>query len=139
MIREEIRQLRTGPAELRKFGLLVGFAFAVLAAWLGWRGKAAYPFLAIPGGLLIVTGLFFPKGLRTVFIGWMSLAFVLGLVVSTLLLTLFFYFVLTPVGLVARLVGNDFLMRKFEPQSQSYWIMRKAPGRKSKESYEQQF
>lgn len=139
MIREEIKQLRTGPRELRKFGLVVGFVFTLLAVWLWWRGKAAYPFLVVPAGLLIASGLFFPKRLRAVYIGWMSLAFILGFLVSAILLTLFFYFIVTPVGLVARLVGNDFLMQKSEPQAQSYWIMRKAPGRKPRESYEQQF
>lgn len=139
MIREEIKQLRTGPRELRKFGLMVGFVFALLAVWLWWRGKAAYPFLVVPGGILIASGLFFPKGLRTVYIGWMSLAFILGFVVSAVLLTFFFYFIVTPVGLVARLFGNDFLMRKLEPHAQSYWIMRKPASRKPRESYEQQF
>lgn len=139
MIREEIKQLRTGPRELRKFGLMVGFAFALLAVWLWWRGKAAYPFLVVPGGLLIASGLFFPKGLRTVYIGWMSLAFILGFVVSTILLTLFFYFIVTPVGLLARLVGKDFLSRKFEPRAESYWIMRNRTSPKTRESYEQQF
>ena len=139
MIRAELRQLKTGPRELRRFGLMVGFVLALIAAWLGWREKGAYPFFLVSGGLLIGFGAFFPNSLRAVYLGWMSVAFVLGYVVSTVLLTVFFYFIVTPVGLVATLFGNDFLTRKFEPQARSYWIMRKRTGRKPGESYEQQF
>jgi len=139
MIRAELMQLKTGPRELRRFGLMVGCVLALIAAWLWWRGKAAYPLFLGSGGLLIAFGVLFPNGLRAVYLGWMSVAFILGFVVSTVLLTAFFYFIVTPVGLVARLLGNDFLTRKFEPHAQSYWIMRKRTGRKPRESYEQQF
>jgi len=132
-------QLKTGRRELRRFGLMVGCVLALIAVWLAWRGKAAYPLFLGSGGLLITFGAFFPNRLRAVYLGWMSVAFILGLVVSTALLTVFFYFIVTPVGLVARLFGNDFLTRQFEPQARSYWIVRKRTGRKPKESYEQQF
>ena len=44
----------------------------------------------------------------------MSVAFVLGFVMAHVILTLFFLLVITPMGLVARLVGKDFLSLKLD-------------------------
>ena len=87
----------------------------------------------------MVFGLALPKALKWVYIAWMSLALVLGLLVSTLLLTVFFYLVVTPTGLIARLLGKDFLHRKRNPKAQSYWIPKERPVGNQKERYEQQF
>src|SRR6267378_7769592 len=114
MIREEIKLLKTGPHELRKFGLLVGAVFALLGIWFWWRDKARYPYFLVPGAVLVVLGATVPRALRLIYIGWMSVAFLLGFVVSNILLTLFFYVVVTPIGLAARLTGKDFLNRKLD-------------------------
>ena len=103
MIREEIRQLETGKRELRKFGLLVGAVFTLLGVWFWWRGKGRYPYFLAPGAVLVVLGTVAPRVLRLIYVGWMSLAFLLGFAVSNILLTLFFYVIVTPVGLLARL------------------------------------
>ena len=93
MIREEIKSLRTGERELRKFGLTVGGVFALLGCWFWWRGKTHFPCFLVPGGLLMLLGALVPRALKFIYIGWMSLAFILGIAVSTALLTLFFYMV----------------------------------------------
>jgi hypothetical protein len=139
MLRDEIRQLKTGDRELRKFGLLVGGVFAALGILFWLRGKAYYPWLLVPGVSLVFLGMFGPKVLRYVYIGWMSLALVLGFVVSHVILTLFFFLVISPIGLVARLAGKDFLRRKLEPQAKTYWLRRDRPAPKTPSDYERQF
>jgi hypothetical protein len=139
MISDELKQLKTGPRDLRKFGLLVGGVFALLAVWCWWRGKPFSAYLLIPALPLITLGAVWPAGLRWIYIGWMSVALLLGLVVSTVLLTIFFYIVVTPVGLFARAIGKDFLSRRFEPESKSYWIRRNNSAPKQRQEYEQQF
>jgi saxitoxin biosynthesis operon SxtJ-like protein len=139
MIRAEIQELDTSPRNLRKFGLVVGGVFGLLAVWFWWRGKALYPYVLIPGVFLVVVGLIWPKVLKQVYVIWMSLALVLGLIVSTALLTILFYLVVTPIGLVARLSGKDFLSRKLDPNVNSYWIARDRSIPRRMNDYEQQF
>jgi len=139
MIRAEIQELDTSPRNLRKFGLVVGGVFGLLAVWFWWRGKAFYPYVLIPGVSLVVFGLIWPKVLKQVYVIWMSLALVLGLIVSTALLTILFYLVVTPVGLVARLSGKDFLSQKLDPNANSYWIARDRSIPRRRNDYEQQF
>src|SRR5438445_6838175 len=113
MIREEIKQLKTGPRDLRKFGLTVGGVLSLLGLWFLYRHKAHSPYFLYPGLLLLLLGLAVPRTLKEIYIGWMALAFVLGLIVSTVLLTGFFYLVVTPIGLAARCFGKDFVERRW--------------------------
>lgn len=138
MILEDIRELKTGERELRRFGLLVGGVFTALGILLWLRGRTWFPWLLAPGVVLMVVGSLFPRRLKQVYTVWMTLAIGLGFVVSTILLTLFFFLVITPVGLAARMVGQDFLRLKLDRKTSSYWISRERTG-KTKADYERQF
>ena len=138
MLRDEIKQLKTGARELRNFGLLVGGVFAALGIYFWLRGKTHFPFFLAPGALLMLCGLIFPRALKFIYIAWMTLAILLGVVVSTVLLTLFYFLVVTPIGLAARCVGKDFLSLKLNPHATSYWLPRERKS-KSPADYERQF
>jgi hypothetical protein len=137
-IRDDIKQLKTSDRDLRKFGLMVGGVFAVLGLLLLWRHKTYYPYFLWPGGGLVLLGAVLPRALKWIYIAWMSLAFVLGFIMAHVILTLLFYLVLTPIGLVARLCGQDFLSLKLDRAAKSYWIPRGGKA-KSAAEYERQF
>ena len=139
MIREEIKELKTGTRELRNFGLLVGAVFVALGLLFLIRGKARYPYFIAPGILLLLFGAVFPRALKYLYFAWMSLAIVFGFIVSTLILTLFFILVITPIGLAARLLGKDFLRLKLDRRESTYWISRKSRPPRSPAEYGQQF
>ena len=138
VILDELRSIKSSAKEWRRFGWTVGLVFCLIGAWCFWRHKAAGPVLSTAGVFLIALGLAWPRGLKEIYIAWMSLAVVLGFIVSTILLTVFFYGVVTPVGIVARLSGKDFLNRKLDPAAPTYWIRRTDSGR-PRERYAQQF
>ena len=139
MIRDELKKLKAGPGDLRQFGLVVGGVFGLLACWLWLRHKPFYPYLLVPAVPLLGLGSVWPRSLKWVYLGWMALALLLGHVVSTLLLVLFFFLVVTPIGLLARCLGQDFLCRKWDRQAASYWLSRDLSQRKTKTDYERQF
>jgi hypothetical protein len=137
-IRDDLKQLKTGARDLRKFGLLVGGVFAALGVIVLLRHKAHYPYFLWPGVTLVLFGTLFPRALKYVYLVWMSIAFVLGFVISHVILGLFFFLVITPIGLLARLFGKDFLSLKLDRQAASYWIPRDKKA-KTPAEYEQQF
>ena len=137
MIFEPIRQLDTGKGRLRNFGLLVGAVFFALGAVFWIRQRSSYPWFLTPGGVLMVLGMIAPRALKWVYVVWMTLAITLGFIVSSFLLLVLFFLVITPIGLVARLVGKDFLKRRLDRAAESYWSAR-TPARR-KEDYERQF
>ncbi len=138
MILKDLKELKTGTRELRNFGLLVGGVFALLGLLFLWRGKAVYPWLLTPGVILVTLGAIAPRTLKYIYLVWMGVALVLGFVVSHVILTVFFFLVVTPIGLVARLAGKDFLRLKLDRQAKSYWLPREHR-RKAAEDYERQF
>jgi hypothetical protein len=137
-IREDIKQLKTGPRDLRKFGLLVGGVLAALGVLYLLRHKARYPWFLIPGVVLLAFGVVLPRALKSVYVAWMTLGSVLGFIMAHVILTLFFFLVVTPLGLVARLFGKDFLNLKLDKQAATYWIRREQKLR-TEANYEQQF
>ena len=137
-IRQQINDLKTDIPNLRKFGLLVGGVAMLIGLVLLLRHKVNYPYLFWPGAVLIAFGAVWPRALKYPYIAWMTMAFVLGFVMSHVILTLFFFLLVTPISLFARLVGKDFLNRKLDPQATTYWIPREAKA-KTPASYEQQF
>ena len=99
---------RLSRDEGRKFGLQVGAAFLVLAALGWWRGKhLTAEWLGGIGALLIVGGLIAPSLLSPVFKVWMQLAHALSKVTTPIFMGVIYYLVLTPTGLLLRLVGRD--------------------------------
>ncbi len=139
MLLEDIKELKTGPKELRKFGLLVGGVFAVLGFLYCLRGKPVYPWFLAPGGLLIVLGVVWPTALKWIYLAWMSVAVLLGFIVSHVLLTLLFYLAFMPLGLLARCLGKDFLSLRLDSKAGSYWIRRERGVARQAADYERQF
>ncbi|TAL02048.1 MAG: hypothetical protein EPO07_07705 [Verrucomicrobia bacterium] len=137
-LRDDLRELKAGPRELRKFGLTVGGVLAALALLFLFRHKVRAPYFLWPGIFLLVFGVVAPRLLKWIYLAWMTLAIVLGFVVSHVLLTLLFFLVITPVGLVARLSGKDFLSLKLDRAAKSYWIPRSRTPKRP-EDYERQF
>ena len=137
-IRQQINDLKTDTPDLRKFGLLVGGVLCVFGLLLLLRHKTNYPYLFWPGAGLIAFSAVCPRALKYPYIAWMTMAFSLGFVMSQVILTLFFFLIVTPISLVARLVGKDFLSRKRDQQATTYWIPRETKPR-TPESYQQQY
>lgn len=137
-IREDIKQLKTDTATLRKFGLVVGGVFVLIGFLFLWRHPNRTPYFAWPGGVLMFAGAVLPRALKWVYVAWMSLAFVLGFVMAHIILAVLFYLMITPIGLIARLIGKDFLRLKLYRAAASYWIPRERKSRPPAE-YERQF
>jgi hypothetical protein len=124
MILDEIKAIKSGKRELRQFGWVMGVALGILSLFLFLKARPAAPYLSGTAGLFILLTLILPQILLPLQKLWMSLAVVLGFFVSRLILIFLFYLILTPVGLLARLLGKSFLIRKIEPSTPSYWVKR---------------
>jgi len=119
---------RKTKKELRKFGLTIGIVLMALGGLLLWKGKASSVYFLSIGGIFILWGLIIPVALRPVEYAWMKFARGLGFVMNHVILTIAFYLVFTPAGLIIRIAGKDSLNRKFDKQAKTYWIKTEADG-----------
>ncbi len=136
MIAEDIRNIKSGKKDLRKFGLSVGAVLFALGCVLFWFGKPSYPYLLAVGLFLVVTGALFPRVLLPLQKVWMTFAVVMGWFMTRVILGVLFYLAFTSTGVVARAFGKHFLGTK-KPQ-ESYWNYRK-PRAHDRKSYERQY
>lgn len=115
--------------ELRHFGLVVGGVFLVIGVWPWvWHGAGVRLWAIGVGALLCLLGALVPSVLRPVHKGWMFIGHVMGWVNTRIILGFFFYAVLTPMGLVARLLGNDFMHMKPGMNADTYRVLRAPRG-----------
>ena len=111
--------------ELRQFGLLVGGVFTVIGLWpLVFRGEPLRLWAIGPGGLLIVLGAILPQVLAPIHKGWMWVGHVLGWINTRILLGIVFYGLVTPIGIVFRLMGKDTMRQGFAESSTTYRVVR---------------
>ncbi len=139
---QEIRDVDTGRKALRSFGWVVGAVLLGIAALVWWRrdwtATGAVVWLGGIGAALVALGLAAPALLKPVYRIWMALAVVLGFVMTRVILSIVFYLILTPIGLVLRLLGKDPLHRTLDPNAPSYWIEKEHP-EASKEQLEKYY
>ena len=125
-------------AGLKKFGFVVGGFLGIVAGVSLWRGKTAgWPLAAISLFILSFAAIA-PLRLKTVQRVWMTAAFAIGSVVTCVVLLLVYYLLLTPVALLARVLGHDFLRGKVRSDADSFWLDSEMT-REDKEYYEHQF
>jgi hypothetical protein len=78
--------------------------------------------VALVGMAIGLSGFVSLKLTRTIYVAMLAVTLPIGFVVSLVLMAVFYFGLITPVGLVFRLIGRDALRRRFEPQTRTYWI-----------------
>lgn len=103
-----------GPANPEKsFGVSVGAVLILIAAVLIWRGRLTTAEIAGGiGAVLLVLGLVQPRLLKWPSAIWWKFALVLGYINARIIMTLIFIIVLSPLGLLWRVIGKDPLAKK---------------------------
>jgi len=111
----------TTRQQLRSFGLLVGGIFGLIGLWpMVWRHQSPRLWAVTLAVILVLPALVAPRILAPAYRVWMKLAEVLAWINTRILLGLVFFAVVTPIGLVMRLLGRDPMRRRLEPSTESY-------------------
>jgi len=101
------------PNRERSFGISVGAVLVAIAVVLAWRGRVTRAeVLGGTGAVLVILGYVRPSLLKRPGDMWWRLAIVLGWVNARVLLSLAFFLLLTPIGLLWKLTGKDPLTRR---------------------------
>jgi len=105
--------------DLRKFGIITGLIFAVLFGLLfPWIFDKTIPYWPwILAAILVAWALLHPQSLNPVYKIWMKIGHVLGWINTRIILSILFYLVFMPTGMVIRLFRVDLLKRKIEDSS----------------------
>ncbi len=138
MLKEEIKYIDNSDAAVKKTGLTVGVVLILISLLLWYLGKTSFVYFSIIGGLFVILSFIAIPVLRPFHKLWMMLALFMGFVMSRVILTILFYLVLTPISLIARIVGKKFMPLGFDKNAATYWEKRDITA-KQKIDYERQF
>jgi hypothetical protein len=121
--------------DIRKFGIIAFLFFGILCAVGIWRQKPVPIYLF---GFLSCLGLGFiliPVILEPVYRGWLNIAHFIGQMITTLMLAIAYYVVITPAALLKRLFGGRPLPLSPDPDASTYWVSRDEPAQPKERFY----
>ena len=115
----------------KSFGIVFFTVFLLIALYpLIKDGNVRLWSLTVSFIILIIT-LLYPKFLDPLNKLWFKFGIFLGKIISPLVMGIIFFLVVTPIGLIMRLLGKDILNLKYN-KSKSYWIEKSGPKSKMK-------
>ena len=124
--------------ELRRFAIamLIGFfVLGLLSAWRAWGiGTGSIVLWSIGAALAVAT--FVPKLGRVAYLAVYLPTSIIGYVVSNVMLALMFFLVITPLGIILKLMGKDVLQQRRQKQKTQWTPVKEI---KNEESYYRQF
>ncbi len=131
------RRVALEPPTERSFGIVWSVVLGVIGAWPLLHGGPPRFWAFIAGGLLVLVTWIHPRLLRIPNLLWFRFGLLLGRVVSPIVIAVIFYVVITPFGVVMRLVGRDPLRLRGDSSLETYWLPR--PSNPTPESMKDQF
>ena len=119
-----MKQKEKTPAQLKDFGEVMTIAMLVFASISIWKHRdlgAAALALLFAALVFFLLGVFSPERLRRFEKLWMKFGDKLGTVMTYVVMLITFLVIVTPIGLLMRLLGRDLLALKLDPQRTTYW------------------
>lgn len=124
--------------EWRKFGIGIAVILAVIATIQLIVGRELFIFFYGVSAFFLFFGLLLPIIIKPVYILFSYLGLILGWIMTRVILSILFYIVLTPIGLILRLFRKHLLDLKIDKKAETYWIGRKSE-KKRGNNFENQF
>lgn len=124
--------------ELRKFGLTLGLVFGLIGVFLLWQQKETFLYFIVSAAVLSLLGIIAPTLLLYLYKIWMSIARAMSWFNTIVILSIIFFLILTPIALIMRLFGKQFIELRWDKSVKSYWNYRESSVTR-RADYEKQF
>ena len=121
-------------ASNRSFGIVFFVVFLIISFWPFVSFIAFKIWPLIISIIFLILGSMNSKILSPLNILWFKFGILLGSIVSPIVMSIIFFAVITPIGIIMKILGKDLLNKKYN-NKKSYWIVKD----NSKNSMKQQF
>ena len=118
----------------RSFGIVFFVVFLLIAIYPLTNGDEIRIWSLIISSIFLILGLLKSNVLTPLNRIWFKFGIFLGKIVSPLVMGVIFFFVVTPIGLIMRVLGKDLLNLKYN-LNKSYWIEKSGPKSKMKNQF----
>jgi hypothetical protein len=118
----------------RSFGIVFFVVFLLIALYPLTYGGEIRIWSLIISTIFLILGLLNSKILTPLNKLWFKFGIFLGKIISPIIMGIIFFLVVTPIGLLMRLLGKDLINLKYN-NNKSYWIEKKGPKSKMKNQF----
>tara|TARA_B100002019_G_C21214198_1_gene571063 strand:- start:419 stop:802 length:384 start_codon:yes stop_codon:yes gene_type:complete len=106
------------------FGILFFLLFVIVGLWPMIRGNQINIYFILLSLPFLILGLLNSKILTPLNNAWIKFGEILGAIIAPIIMSIVYFIILTPIGLLVRLFGKDLLGLRFSKKTNSYWIKR---------------
>ena len=122
-----------------KFGFTFVVMLSLLCLYFYYKKEYNISYVCVVIAITLATiTLMKPEFLQPFKNYWMKLGYFMGMIINPIILSFMFFIIITPIGIIARLVGHDPLKLKKNILNNSYWTIREDEDL-IKKSFENQF
>ena len=117
----------------KKFGLFLSSVLFILSIYFYFSySKILLSYSIILLILILLITIFYPRVLYPLNLSWFYLGIILSKIVSPIIISAIYYFIVSPIAIVTRIFGRDELKIK-KRKTNTYWVIR------SKQSFKDSF
>ena len=118
----------------RSFGIVFFIIFFLIALYPLLSDQEIRLWALIISAIFLILGLLKSKLLTPLNKLWFRFGIFLGKIITPIIMGIIFFIVVTPIGLIMRLIGKDLLNLKYNKEK-SYWIEKVGPKSKMKNQF----
>tara|TARA_X000001036_G_C20022593_1_gene539299 strand:+ start:98 stop:481 length:384 start_codon:yes stop_codon:yes gene_type:complete len=118
----------------KSFGIVFSIVFLLIAIYPLINNDELRIWSLVIAIIFLVLGLINSKVLTPLNKLWFKFGLLLGRIVSPVIMGIIFFLVVTPTGIIMRMIGKDLLSLKFN-KGKSYWIEKTGPKSKMKNQF----
>tara|TARA_Y100001936_G_scaffold217452_1_gene229410 strand:- start:172 stop:555 length:384 start_codon:yes stop_codon:yes gene_type:complete len=118
----------------RSFGIVFFIVFLLIAFYPLLKGDDLRIWSLIISFIFLILGLINSKLLTPLNRIWFKFGLLLGKFISPLIMGIIFFVVVTPIGIIMRLLKKDLLNLKYN-EKETYWIKKTGPKSKMKNQF----
>ena len=118
----------------RSLGIVFFIVFLIIALYPLTYSEEIRIWSVIISFIFLALGLFNSKILTPLNKLWTKFGIFLGKIISPIIMGIIFFLVVTPIGLLMRLLGKDLINLKYN-NNKSYWIEKNDPKSKMKNQF----
>jgi hypothetical protein len=107
----------------RSFGIVFSIVFLLVSIYPLLNDGSVRIWSLIISFIFLILGLSKSNLLTPLNILWMKFGLLLGKIISPIIMVIFFFVVVTPIGIIMRVLGKNILRLK-KNKKKSYWIKR---------------
>ncbi len=105
----------------RNFGIVFSIVFLIIAIWPILNQNEIRIWSIIISFIFLILGLINSKFLSPLNKAWFKFGLILGSVIAPIVMGIVFFFVVTPTGLIMKVLGKDILGLK-RNKNNTYWL-----------------